>query len=364
MKKALLALTTIILSLFLSCIVGEFFLRLFKPQIYYLDFPSGLWLPEKDVCNLPMPHIQSYTETNEFRIEFKHNSLGLRDREYSEKKSAIKRILVLGDSFTWGAGALDNETFPKQLEKLLNRDEKKYEVINAGINSYDTRQEYFYLLKYGLSLKPDILILSFLTNDITGTDGCLYKVNNDGDLVGKDFPIAVRIKRGKVQMPKPFSVKVFLKLNSHLYTLVVKTLERFGAVKEKIHVSSNLKFVYLKEEFQTADTVNAYSIVINYLEKIKDLCDKKGIKLVLLGIPMKEHIDYPDDIGKYDLRRPYELIARWAARHNIPYIDPVEAFRTSSINKKLYWDMDRHMNKDGYYLLGQEIYRFMLNNKL
>ena len=95
------------------------------------------------------------------------NSLGFRDYEYSMKKSNNTfRIIIVGDSMTFGDGVLINETFSKVLEKKLNKfSNMKYEVLNFGVPGYNIMQV-FGTIKYKIkNYDPDILIYAFFYND-------------------------------------------------------------------------------------------------------------------------------------------------------------------------------------------------------
>ena len=83
------------------------------------------------------------------------NELGLRDYPY--KEDADVKILVLGDSVTWGDGIGDPvQLYTSRLENLLEKRDPQwsYEVINGGVPGYATFQERLYLEEYGLGLKP------------------------------------------------------------------------------------------------------------------------------------------------------------------------------------------------------------------
>ena len=56
---------------------------------------------------------------NEYNYEYKINSIGLRSNEIPEDRKDSYRILVLGDSQTFGT-TRQEETFSVVLEKLLN----------------------------------------------------------------------------------------------------------------------------------------------------------------------------------------------------------------------------------------------------
>jgi lysophospholipase L1-like esterase len=102
------------------------------------------------------------------------NSLGLRGPELSVRKpGSVFRILLLGDSFTFGYGVGDDSTYGRQLERLFIQEQGdcvKVEVLNAGVNGYNTAQELAYLDRSGLAFEPDVVVLGFTPNDIMTQD--------------------------------------------------------------------------------------------------------------------------------------------------------------------------------------------------
>jgi lysophospholipase L1-like esterase len=98
------------------------------------------------------------------------NSHGLRDREYSEAKPPhVYRVMMLGDSTTFGWGVRQEETAAKFLERKLNAHlppgYDKVEVLNAGVGNYDTVQEVTYYETRGRVFNPDLVVLVFFIND-------------------------------------------------------------------------------------------------------------------------------------------------------------------------------------------------------
>jgi hypothetical protein len=92
------------------------------------------------------------------------NGRGLRGaREYSyEKPPGVTRIVVLGDSFTFGEDVDDSETYSRQLETML----PGVEVLNLGVHGYGHDQMLVYLREEGLRYKPDVVLLGFLSDDM------------------------------------------------------------------------------------------------------------------------------------------------------------------------------------------------------
>ena len=96
------------------------------------------------------------------------NSLELRDsREYALTKAPNTfRILVLGDSVTFGHGAV--HAYPELLERRLRawRPDVDWQVWNAGVPGYNTSNELAHLLEVGPRFAPDLVIVGFFENDL------------------------------------------------------------------------------------------------------------------------------------------------------------------------------------------------------
>lgn len=93
------------------------------------------------------------------------NDTGLRNPPIQPKNGRL-RILAIGASVTFGAGVNDAETWPAQLQALLDeRTPGRYDVINAGVSGYTAWQGLRYLELYGLALEPDIVIACFGQNE-------------------------------------------------------------------------------------------------------------------------------------------------------------------------------------------------------
>lgn len=101
---------------------------------------------------------------------FPLNSLRLRDFEYPPlKPPGVFRILVVGDSFTQGAGVPFGDSYPKRLERDLNfyGDPGKtlYQVLNAGESQRSTPEEVRAVKRLTRRFDPDLIIVGFCLND-------------------------------------------------------------------------------------------------------------------------------------------------------------------------------------------------------
>jgi lysophospholipase L1-like esterase len=112
----------------------------------------------------------------------KINSLGMRDREVPRTPAEGEfRILVMGDSVPFGIGVEIEESIPRRLEQLLNAKHGgplRFRTLNMGVPSYNTEQQLIQLQTLGLSLRPDVVILFFVRNDLQSKMWVLDKREN------------------------------------------------------------------------------------------------------------------------------------------------------------------------------------------
>ena len=87
------------------------------------------------------------------------------------------RVLCLGDSFTYGVGVADRETYPALLEIYLrNRFPLRgVDVVNAGVPFYDIFDELSYYREKGRLLRPDLVIVQFYANDLEAMAGSFFR---------------------------------------------------------------------------------------------------------------------------------------------------------------------------------------------
>jgi hypothetical protein len=90
---------------------------------------------------------------------YKHNSLGLRDEEFSLDTKPT--IMFVGDSFVWGLDSEANERFTELLKLKL----PDYKVLAAGVAGFGTDQEYLLLKRLWPKVKPAVVILIFCSDN-------------------------------------------------------------------------------------------------------------------------------------------------------------------------------------------------------
>jgi len=98
-------------------------------------------------------------------FHFASNSQGFRTKEF-EKKSAVARIVTIGDSSTFGWGVDDEFTFQALLERRFDRGrDTAAEVLNLGMSGHTSRHGLGMFEHYVRELDPDVLVISYGAND-------------------------------------------------------------------------------------------------------------------------------------------------------------------------------------------------------
>lgn len=96
------------------------------------------------------------------------NKWGFRGAAFDTLKTGKEiRIGVLGDSFTFGEGVKDEDTYCQKLQTILSEEfpEVRIQIFNFGIGGYNTVQEYELFTEFLAPLKIDVLVLAMTLND-------------------------------------------------------------------------------------------------------------------------------------------------------------------------------------------------------
>ncbi|HUG52755.1 MAG TPA: SGNH/GDSL hydrolase family protein [Vicinamibacteria bacterium] len=112
------------------------------------------------------PHrIDAVARRAPWAVEFRYNALRFRDEELGPKPPGVRRVIVVGDSFTEGQGVKEPDTYPRLLEGLLNRaGAGRWEVRNAGRRGTDFPDLYA-AFEQVLPFDADVIVLGMVLND-------------------------------------------------------------------------------------------------------------------------------------------------------------------------------------------------------
>jgi hypothetical protein len=95
------------------------------------------------------------------------NALGYRDLDRAQPKPAgVRRLLCLGDSFTWGVGVLFDDAWPQRVERTLSRTRgERWEAVNLAEPGMNAVEEASRLESEGFAYDPDLVVVGYVLND-------------------------------------------------------------------------------------------------------------------------------------------------------------------------------------------------------
>jgi lysophospholipase L1-like esterase len=253
-------------------------------------------------------------------VTVKTGSQGLRDRDYAPVKGEHEyRILVLGDSLTFGWGVPVEDTYPKVLERALNGNRSNgnpfYQVINAGVGNYNTVQEVAYFKERGVKYAPDEVILGFYINDAE---------------------------------PVPAPETAWLPRTSYLYVLANSGWDSFQrSIGRKESYTDYYRTLYTEQN-------PGWRACRTALEDLIERCRRQGIILRIVLLP---ELHFPN--GAYPFAGIHRLVASVAEQHGVATLDLQDAF-TGHDPKSLWVSPgDAHPNQKAQKIIATAIHGAM-----
>lgn len=319
-SKLLLALASTLIGILLC----ELALRLSGDAIYEPPLYPGEVEPVRDETFDPLlgwklPPDAGLAETSdEYSVTYRSNRQGFRSRRDFALGAPGRRIAMLGDSYTFGSGVADDETFAARLESMLD----DTRVDNFGIGAWGVDQMWLALRHVALPLGPDLVIVSFIRNDLDRSLSSYRK-----DHVWRWKP-AFRLADGE---------------------LVPMTVEnRPGAVRRFIHRHSRLYRLWRRTEHSLSRRYPVgYRWRLNraLFAAIRDDCRRAGVPLLVVHIPINR-------------RKPAPMFAREFAAMGIDYLDLAGELPAAA--DALYYPRDRHLNPAGHRFVAGAVHRHLV----
>lgn len=198
---------TVAISVLIGLVIAEVAVRLLSPHRlrtpFAIDDPNLLYRNEAGVSG-------RHSFPTQFDYSFSIDSKGCRGTEVNwQKPPGIRRIVCVGDSFTWGVGVEDEQTYPAQLQQLLNSDlagseAAQTQVVNAGVMGWGVCQYYIWGRAEGLRFQPDVMVLGMFEDDWTSSLLGLIAADDQGMLTTQQKELSALVKQRQILRWFPF----------------------------------------------------------------------------------------------------------------------------------------------------------------
>lgn len=323
-------------SILLTLALAEFGLR-----IYIDNFALGRNLANSPRLLLQIPGSERiYGMVPNLPPPVGTNSLGFRGREFAaEKPAGTFRVLMLGDSITFGNSVSWDETFSHQLEEQLNASATgmRFEVLNTGVSGYNTRQELATLREIGLGLAPDIIVLNV----------CL----NDSDPVKQLYGVALK-NETTVSGWSDVNVRTIVD-SSYLLTLlkhaVTDVIKRTGGNVRTL----NSPKLFLDSRVREA----AWQKMKAAMAEIHEEASQAGIPMAVIIYPYSSQLSLPAE-----RRVPQQDLLAFFSARGVPALDATPAYADSG--QAMFVDEYVHLSPQGHKRIAAAIADHLLAHGL
>lgn len=329
-------LALLLTSSVMSVLVAEASVAYLWPQPIWrrvLSDTPAMFVPAEVLPYELKPGFTGRFRRPEFDTWIHINSSGFRGPELRD--SGEPRILVLGDSFTFGHGVGDGEAYPALLDQLVGG----VEVVNGGFAAGASPDMYYVWLRgRGEHIRFDGVVIGFfIGNDIDGHPEIVWDETDALALPTRVSDVKAGVVDGYLRPREtPIRYRFPILRNSHLFHLAGSAhhqLER--AWKPPRRALS----VFDAEYSQT--TLAAIDVTIRVFRGIKWWCAGRGIPLGVVMIPTVQQVTG----AAHD--RPQQRFAAAFSDMGVPYLDlrPALAGRPEA-----YFAEDLHWNVVGHRL--------------
>jgi len=357
--KKILVNSLIILGITISIIIViEVLLRLFFPQTLYGEPITGNNFSYMDemlgMQYTPRARWQFFDP--EYKVEYAINEHGFRDaRNHLVPKSEDKlRILLLGDSFTFGQGVTYEQTWPVKTELMLeNSGNHHIELVKAGVQGMDSRSEFILMKRLLKQLEIDVVVVGFLINDLyTNTLHGIEESNEipidhlDDEMINKN----IGLKEEWSQTLKQVFIESSLSSEFHLLTLAKRMAISIDQVYCRLYIAAPNRGVWLKKKLST-EAIQKIKVTEIIFQKMARYLNSLGKKLIVVSIPQQFQVLCCED-SKKSLNIDVELydrhFAQFAEQNDFTWITMLYHFASTNQDKnKLFYRLDGHLTPAG-----------------
>ncbi len=257
-------------------------------------------------------------------VECRYNSLRFRDEELGPKPKGVRRVVVLGDSFTEAQGVKEADTLPKALERLLSeREPGRWEVRNCGRRATDFPALYEAFGQV-LAYEPDIVVYAMVLNDAERSAAFEARQRYLNDWI-------IDMDRMAEQGPAP-PTRFF---DSRLFALVRDRVKSY-------HIGRDTTRWY--RDMYAEPNREGWERTQQYMREMNRRMREGGGRLLVAGWPLLVGLKGGLE-GAYPFEEENRTIERFCLAAGIPRVDLLPVLRGRPSASLWVHPVDRHPNE-------------------
>jgi lysophospholipase L1-like esterase len=265
-----------------------------------------------------------------YAVEFRYNSLRFRGAEFGPKRPGVRRVMVLGDSFTEGQGVKEEDTYVRALERRLNAaGPGRWEVLNCGRRG-DDFPALFDAFEEVLRHDPDIVVYGMVLNDAQQSESFRARQTFVNDLI---------MDRGWSLMGRP--VPEMRAFDSRLLASIKDRIEAQRTTRRTTRFYLDMYGERNREGWERTQ---------EYLREMNRRVRERGARLLVASWPLLVNLEGEDPFAAVA-----HTVAGFCAAAGIPRHDLRPALlghRTSSL---WVYPLDMHPNEVAHALAAESL---------
>jgi len=349
LPKAVTTLLLIGFGLIMGLIVLEIFLRIMPmPNRFAFERQSIEQWESDDELLLHLKANLNLTITGhpEFRYTVRTNAAGLRDDPFEGPQD----IAAIGDSFTFGLGVENDQSWPQRLETLSG-----HSVANLGWAGWNSYVYPAALRRHAIPLQSQIWLWAFFANDLPESAGAEAFITS-----GKtDYKAEAARDSELPPLLQLRTVQLLAVLAQPDLALLANSGQPFEQGSLKMRISD---YPWRMTDPADPEVERGWQLTADALAETAQLAAENGAQVMVIFIPAREHV-YWQNIAtamlEQDVAQLDDAAARLgeiAAANGFAYLNLLDGFRQRAENGELlYFPSDGHWNVAGHELAAQLI---------
>lgn len=352
------------------------------------------------------PHSEQHYASYDFEYTVRTNSLGLREREIDPVLEKGSRIIVLGDSYTYGWGVDAEETWVRLLEEHMRKAGYDVQTVNLGKPGTGP-PDYANLAEEVIPLlQPAMVLVGMLQgNDLNaaGPEEAAPPTKRVASWMETLYPNSMRWLReqrrardyvARTQEIEPpqrstaednrrWTANTAREFHEKMTDEERARFDAFDDVVKEAFLSGNLNpymidlamkspnFYTLTFDLEDPWTQTCIRRAGTQFARIRHAAEEHGAQVVVVSIPEGVYVNHDALINMrrmgYDIPgevlgsdAPDEGIRQAAASAGLKFISVTEAFLAQQDNTELFFELDGHLSPAGHRLMAEALAAKML----
>jgi hypothetical protein len=346
----------LLLGMIAAACLGEVLLHFFWPQ--RSSVTAGMFESDPAAGYRIRPNYRNEIRVPEYRTAIFTDAGGYRvPRRAEAPPPDCRRILAIGDSFTFGVGVDAEAAFPLQLEGELEQSTGgAWCARNGGVGGYGPLRSARLLETKQGEFRPEIVVHAvYVGNDLLDSNPATYLEQpriEGGRMVSQRRDAIARARR-------------YLRIHSHLYSFLRANLYELYLASPLAAKSQALDPMGLAEWPAWIRDVTWPACAQSILD-IAAWCREHGAHYLVVLVPAKYQVDEDAwNIYRKRWKLPTEAFDRdhaqrvlngFLGQEGVAALDLLPAFRSGAADS-LYFRVDNHWTPAGHALAAREILR-------